>query len=99
MCAHWKEGTVAVTYASAMKHGMIRDIAVAKERGKMMCKEKKRWLQWSRRSKNMNRSEFIRKWEHMFKLINDENVFPGNTSEDLPILMLRDAIQVIMTEA
>ena len=47
----------------------------------------------------MNRSEFIRKWEHMFKLINDENVFPGNTSEDLPILMLRDAIQVIMTEA
>jgi hypothetical protein len=47
----------------------------------------------------MNKSEFIRKWEHMFNLINDENVFPGSTSEDLPILMLRDAIRVIMTEA
>jgi hypothetical protein len=44
----------------------------------------------------MNRSEFIRKWEHMFKLINDENVFPGNTSDDLPILMLRDALDVIL---
>ena len=43
MCAHWKEVMVVAINASAMKHGMIRDIVIAKERGKMMCKEKKRW--------------------------------------------------------
>jgi hypothetical protein len=42
MCAHWKEDTVAAINVSVMKHGMIRDIAIAKERGKMMCEEKKR---------------------------------------------------------
>ena len=45
---------------------------------------------------DMNKAEFIRKWEHMFKLINDESMFLGNTSEDLPILMLRDALSVII---
>ena len=44
----------------------------------------------------MNKAEFIRKWEHMFKLINDEGLFPGKTSEDPPILMLRDALSVII---
>ena len=43
MCAHLKGVMVVAINASAMKHGMIRDIAIAKERGKMMCKEKKRW--------------------------------------------------------
>ena len=42
MCARWKEVMAAAINASAMKHGMIRDIVIAKERGKMMCKEKKR---------------------------------------------------------
>ena len=45
---------------------------------------------------DMNKAEFIRKWEHIFKLINDEGLFPGNTSKDLPILMLRDALSVII---
>ena len=45
---------------------------------------------------DMNKAEFIRKWEHMFKLINDKGLFPGNTSKDLPILMLRDALSVII---
>ena len=43
MCAHWKEVMVVAINASVMKHGMIRDIAIVKERGKMMCEEKKRW--------------------------------------------------------
>jgi hypothetical protein len=42
MCAHSKEVMAVAINASAMKHGMTRDIAIAKERGKMMCKEKKR---------------------------------------------------------
>ena len=37
----------------------------------------------------MNRAEFIEKWEHMFKLIEDRDLFPEYSSEDLPVLMLR----------
>ena len=44
----------------------------------------------------MNKAEFVKKWEHMFKLIEDRNVFPEYSSEDLPILMLRDALSVIV---
>ena len=44
----------------------------------------------------MNRAEFIEKWEHMFNLIEDRDLFPEYSSEDLPVLMLRDALQVIM---
>ena len=44
----------------------------------------------------MNKAEFVKKWEHMFKLIEDRDLFPEYSSEDLPVLMLRDALQVIM---
>ena len=44
----------------------------------------------------MNKPEFVEKWKHMFKLIKDKDLFPGKTSEDLPILMLRDALDVIL---
>ena len=44
----------------------------------------------------MNKAEFIKKWEHMFSLIEDRDLFPEYSSEDLPVLMLRDALQVIM---
>ena len=46
----------------------------------------------------MNKSEFVKKWEHMFKLIEDKGLFLGNAPEDLPILMLRDALDVILSE-
>ena len=49
-----------------------------------------------RTSKYMNKAEFLDKWKHMFELIEDKVLFPGNTSENLPILMLRDALSVIM---
>ena len=44
----------------------------------------------------MNKAEFVKKWEHMSNLIEDRDLFPEYSSEDLPILMLRDALQVIM---
>lgn len=44
----------------------------------------------------MNKAEFVKKWEHMFNLIEDTDLFPEYSSEDLPVLMLRDALQVIM---
>jgi hypothetical protein len=44
----------------------------------------------------MNKAEFARKWEYMFRLVEDKYLFQGNSSEDLPVLMLRDALQVIM---
>ena len=44
----------------------------------------------------MNHAEFVKKWEHMFNLIEDTDLFPEYSSEDLPVLMLRDALQVIM---
>ena len=47
-------------------------------------------------SDEMNKAEFVKKWEHMFKLIEDRDLFPEYSSEDLPVLMLRDALQVIM---
>ena len=39
----------------------------------------------------MNKAEFVKKWEHMFNLIEDRDLFPEYSSEDLPVLMLRDA--------
>ena len=44
----------------------------------------------------MNKGEFTMKWGHMFKLVEDKYLFQGNSLEDLPILMLRDALLVIM---
>ena len=44
----------------------------------------------------MNKAEFVKKWGHMFNLIEDRDLFPEYSSEDLPVLMLRDALQVIM---
>ena len=44
----------------------------------------------------MNKAEFVKKWEHMFKLIEDRDLFPEYSSEDLPVRMLRDALLVIM---
>ena len=44
----------------------------------------------------MNKADFVAKWGHMFKLIEDRDIFPEYSSEDLPILMLRDALEVIM---
>ena len=47
----------------------------------------------------MDKKEFMEKWGHMFKLVYDENLFKGDSPEDLPILMLRDALRVIEKEA
>ena len=44
----------------------------------------------------MNKAEFVKKWEHMFNLIEDRDLFPEYSSEDLPVLMLRDALDVII---
>ena len=44
----------------------------------------------------MNKADFVAKWGHMFKLIEDRNVFPEYSSEDLLVLMLRDALDVII---
>ena len=44
----------------------------------------------------MNKADFVAKWGHMFKLIEDRDLFPEYSSEDLPILMLRDALDVII---
>ena len=44
----------------------------------------------------MNKGEFTKKWEHMFKLIEDRDLFPEYSSEDLPVRMLRDALDVII---
>ena len=48
----------------------------------------------------VNKKEFLVKWSHMFPLIRDEAMFPtrGTPSADLPIIMLRDAIDVIEKE-
>ena len=57
------------------------------------CEER---VKESNGSDEMNKAEFVKKWEHMFKLIEDRDLFPEYSSEDLPVLMLRDALQVIM---
>ena len=44
----------------------------------------------------MNKAEFVRKWEYMFRLVEDTYLISGNAMEDLPVLMLRDALLVIM---
>lgn len=44
----------------------------------------------------MNKKEFVRKWEYMFRLVEDTYLTSGNAMEDLPILMLRDALSVIV---
>ena len=44
---------------------------------------------------DMNESDFVKKWGHMFQLIKDKDLLPGNTAEDIPILMLRDALPLI----
>ena len=44
----------------------------------------------------MNKADFVAKWGHMFKLIEDRDLFPEYSSEDLPVRMLRDALLVIM---
>ena len=44
----------------------------------------------------MNKAEFARKWEYMFRLVEDTYLISGNAMEDLPILMLRNALLVIM---
>ena len=44
----------------------------------------------------MNKADFVAKWGHMFKLIEDRDIFPEYSSEDLPVLMLRDALDVII---
>ena len=44
----------------------------------------------------MNKAEFVRKWEYMFRLVEDTYLISGNAMEDLPILMLRDALDVII---
>ncbi|MCL4341275.1 MAG: hypothetical protein M1431_04170 [Candidatus Thermoplasmatota archaeon] len=43
----------------------------------------------------MNKTEFVRKWEYMFRLVEDTYLISGNAMEDLPVLMLRDALLVI----
>ena len=47
----------------------------------------------------MNESDFVKKWGHMFELVKDKDLLPGNRAEDIPILMLRDALPLIEERA
>ena len=47
----------------------------------------------------MNESDFVKKWGHMFQLVKDKDLLPGNRAEDIPILMLRDALPLIEERA
>ena len=48
----------------------------------------------------MDKKEFEDKWKHLFKIVRDKTIYPADepTSENILVLMLRDAIEVIEKE-